>query len=242
MRGFILGCWVMCCALLARGQEAPGLMVLPDGGFAPQGAAFRVTFRFAEMKLVSKQTKEPLRILAASESAPRVTEWTSPQGGTVRLDLCCVICPLGLSDVTLGGARLQLANPTDHPLQVTLAVAIAPETAIHGLAFDRHAFSMEGRLVLVADTPSRGAVLADAPFAVRDLSPQDQGHVESAKGECRGEMLFDLTIEPGKARTLGFLCPVKVPDGREPNLDFYRALSIDELFASAKKGGPLLTK
>ena len=137
--------------------------------------------------------------------------------------------------MTLAAARLWVSNPTSRPFQTTLAVVIAPQIAIPALTFDRHSFRIEGRVVLVADTPSRGAILADSPFAPRPLAPQNQAHVESAKGECRGEMIFDLTLQPGQTQTLGFLCPVKLPDGKEPDLDFYRAFSVEELFAEAEK-------
>jgi hypothetical protein len=235
MRGIILGFWMILCASIACGQELPGLAVLPDGGFAPRGAGFRVTFRFAEMDLVARPARgEPLVMIPPGSALP-ANEWSSTQGGAARLDLCCVKYPIGLSDVTLGAACLRVVNPTDHPFKTTLAVAIAPQGAIYALAFDRHAFFIEGRPILVADTPSRGAILADAPFTARPLTPQDEVHVESAKGQCRGEMLFDLTLKPGQTLTLGFLCPVHLPGGKEPDLDFYRALSVEDLLARAKK-------
>jgi hypothetical protein len=87
----------------------------------------------------------------------------------------------------------------------------------------------------VAVTPSRGAILADAAFAARPLSPEQQAHVESAEGQCRGEMVYDLTLNPGQTQTLGFLVPVHVPKGENPDLDFYRAIPVEEIFEQAKK-------
>jgi hypothetical protein len=236
MRGIVLVLCATLCAFVAHSEEGLGLTVLPEGGFAPRGAGFRVTFRFAELELVSKPTPETSRVLVDSRSARPAGEWSAAHGGSARLDLCCAKCPLGLSDVLVGAARLRLTNPTEHACKFTLAVSIAPESAIYALAFDRHAFFIEGRLILVADAPARGAILADSPFAERSLTPQGQAHVESAKGQCRGEMIFDLLLQPGETQTLGFLCPVKLPEGREPGLDFYRDLSIDDLFTADKKG------
>src|SRR5450631_2461544 len=113
MRGLILGLWLVCCAITADGQEFPGLAVLPDGGFAPRGASFCVTLHFAEMDLVPSPAKEPTRVLAPGEASVPASEWLGAHGASARLDLCCVKCPLGLSEVLLGAARLCLANPTD---------------------------------------------------------------------------------------------------------------------------------
>jgi hypothetical protein len=220
-------------AVIARGQDTRELEITPDGGFSPRGANFHVTFQLAKMESVPPDVSKTADGAKVGGSLWPARTWSSVPGGTARLEYCCVKRPLGLDEVTLAAARLRVNNPTDRPFQTTLAVAITPRDVIYGLAFDRHAFQIEGRLVLVADTPSRGAILADSPFAARPLSPQNQAHVESAKGECRGEMIFDLTIEPGKAQTLGFFCPVQIPQGKEPDLDFYRTLSVDELFTQA---------
>jgi hypothetical protein len=142
---------------------------------------------------------------------------------------------MGLNDITLGVARLRLTNSSDIPMHTTLSVRIVPRGDLHALSFEKHAFLSEGRLILISDTPSRGAILAESPFAPRPLSPQDLAHVESAKGECRGEMLFDLTLVPGQTQALGFIVPVRLPKGSEPSLDFYRELTIDQLFTEAQK-------
>ncbi|MEI9895473.1 MAG: hypothetical protein WDN28_16680 [Chthoniobacter sp.] len=138
-------------------------------------------------------------------------------------------------DAVLAVARLRVTNPTGQIFKTSLAVAIAPEGAIHALAFEKHAFFIEGRPVFIADTPSRGAILAESPFAARPLTPQDQAHVESAKGECRGEMLFDLVLAPGQTQFLGFICPLRLAKGSEFQPEFYRTLSFDKLFTEAEK-------
>lgn len=222
MRGLVFGCYLFLCAVLARGEDAPGTWRQIAGGFAPSGASFEVVFEFSDLKL------NP-----AAKGA--ISEWSGPKGVEARLEVCSVRWPMGLNDGTLAVAHLQLTNPTADALHTTLSVRIVPQGEIHALAFEKHAFLIEGRPILVSDTPSRGAILADSPFAPRPLIPQDRAHVESAKGECRGEMLFDLTLPPGKTQELGFISPGHLPAGSEPDLDFYRELSVDKLFAEARK-------
>ena len=180
------------------------------------------------MKKVPQVLPAPALLLPAQQ-------WSGAQGAIARLELCCVDFPVGLGRETLMAARLRLMNSSRRPFHTTLAAALTPEGAIHALAFDRHAFLIEGAPVLVADTPSRGAILAESPFAPRPLTPQDHAHVESVRGECRGEMLFDLALLPGQSQTLGFICPVRFSTGTEPDLDFYRTLSVDDLFTKAEK-------
>ena len=222
MRGLVLGCYLFLCALLVRAEDMPGALKWIDGGFAPQGADFSVVFEFSDLKL------------NPGKAGP-VAEWSGPKGVAAHLEMCSVKWPMGLSDGTLATVRLNVTNPTADVLHTTLSVRIAPERGIRALAFDRHSFLIGNHLILISDTPSRGAILADSSFAARPLTPQDQAHVESAKGECRGEMLFDLTLPPGQTQTLGFICPAQLPPGREPDLDFYRELSVDKLFTEAQK-------
>ncbi|EDY21150.1 hypothetical protein CfE428DRAFT_1443 [Chthoniobacter flavus Ellin428] len=234
MRGLVLGCLLFLCALLARAEDGPGTLRLLDGGFAPSGANFEVAFEFSDLKPTPPTVKPPAALAAPAVATPAM-EWSGPKGVAARLEICCVGWPIGLGEGTLAGAHLRLTNSTDRVVHTTLSVRIVPREEIHALAFERHAFLIAGRPVLISDTPSRGAILADSPFAPRPLTPEDRAHVESAKGECRGEMLFDLTLPPGQSQTLGFISPVQLPQGSEPDLDFYRELSVGKLFAEAEK-------
>ncbi len=105
------------------------------------------------------------------------------------------------------------------------------EREVRALAFERHAFFLEGAPVLVADAPSRGAILAESALAPRPLTPQDTAHVTSTLGQCRGEMLYDVALAPGQSQTFGWLCP----SGATVDLDFCRALVVEELFAEAAR-------
>jgi len=234
MRRIVVVAWLLFCALTAGAGEPPATVMLFDGGFTPGGANFRVTFGFSDMAAVSKSPAEPRTVGSPGVAEPAIA-WSSAEGATARLEVCCVPHAAGLGDAVLAVTRLRVANPTDHPFKTSLAVTLAPEGAIHALSFEQHAFLIEGRAVLVADTPSRGAILAESPFAPRPLTAQDVAHVESVKGECRGEMLFDLALAPGQTQVLGFICPVRLSQGTEPKIEFYRTLSVEELFTQAEK-------
>lgn len=223
MRGVVLRCVLILCALVLRAEDTPRALKWLEGGFTPGEADFSVVFEFSDLKL-------------SSQKAGPIVEWSGANGASARLEICSVKRPMGLSDAMLAAARLQVKNPTANMVHTTLSVRVAPEgKSIRSLVFDRHSFLIGNHLILVSDTPSRGAILADSPFAARPLVPQDQAHVESTKGECRGEMLFDLTLPPGQTQTIGFISPVQLPPGREPDLDFYREVPIDKLFDEAQK-------
>jgi len=234
MRGLLLGCLLLFCAALACAEESLGSLRLLSGGFAPEGASFRVEVEFSGLKATSRETKG-LSSLAVPASAVRVGGWADGNGATAWLEVSCVKWPIGLYDGSLAAAHLVVANASAVPVHATLSVRISPQGEIHALSFEKHAFLVDGRLILISDTPSRGAILAESPFASRPLSPQDQAHVESVRGECRGEMLYDLTLAPGQTQTLGLICPIRLPKGSEPDLDFYRALKLEELFDAAQK-------
>lgn len=234
MRGLVLGCYLLFSAAWACAEDSSGTLRWFADWFAPEGANFQVVLEISDLKLAPKESRQP-HVLSSPGIASPAAEWTGSQGTGARLELCCVKWPMGLSDLTLGAARLRLTNPTDIPLHTTLSVRIAPTGELHALSFEKHSFLNEGRLILISDTPSRGAILAESAFATRPLSPQDLAHVESAKGECRGEMLFDLTLAPGQTQALGFLVPLRLPKGAEPILDFYRELTVDQLFTEAQK-------
>jgi hypothetical protein len=234
MRWLFGGLVLTLLALIASAAE-PEMVTSSDGRFVLRSGGFLAVFRFAEMTPQTPPAAAASRFLSVPGVLLPASKWTSPQGASASLDLCLVRHQELLGDESLAAARLHFTNASNRPFTTTLAVALTPAGAIHALAFEKHAFLIEGHPVLVADTPSRGAILADSPFAARPLSPQDQAHVESAKGECRGEMIFDLTVAPGQTLTLGFICPLERAGSDARGLDFYRALSVDDLFAEVEK-------
>jgi hypothetical protein len=250
MRLSLLAGSMLLCSLAARAGESPDLKLLHDAGhvrlltdpvpaetgFVPRGAHFRVTFEFARMHIAPKPFEKSPDGLSAPGIWRSPMDWVGEKGAKARLECCCVKRTWGLQELTVAAARVLLVNPSAQPYSTSLSVMVTPEGALPALAFDQHAFLIEGEPVLVAAAPSRGAILADAPFAPRPMAPQQMAHVESAKGECRGEMLYDLTVPPGQTQILGFICPVAPAEGGKlPDLDFYRSLSVDELFDQAAK-------
>jgi len=235
MRRIVIGAWLLLCTLTA-GAEEPSSVLLFDGGFAPSGANFQVTFGFSDMTAVSKSVvgRRSLSVPAPAES---VLAWSNAEGAAARLEVCCVQHSMGLSDATLAAAHLRITNPTDHPFKTSVAVTIAPSGSIHALAFEQHAFLIEGHVVLVSDTPSRGAILAESPFAPRPLTRTGRRACRIGERRMPREMLFDLALAPGQTQVLGFVCPVRLSKGTEPKIDFYRTLSVEELFAQAEKEG-----
>jgi hypothetical protein len=209
------------------GLLAEELTVFPDGRFVSPGGMFAVELRVADGAPLAVAGEK--RVVKLPGVLTPAAQWRTATGLTVRLDLCLVQRPLGLGEVTLVGARVQLTNPTDRPQMTALAVQLTPERAVSALAFERHAFSIEGQPVLVADALSRGAILAASALAARPLTPQDIAYITSIDGQCRGEMLFDVTLAPGQTQTFGWLCPA----GPAVDLEYCRALVIEELFAQA---------
>ena len=165
-----------------------------------------------------------------------VGEWKVAPDCVARLEMVRARRPEGISDVELSVLRLTLTNRSTEPCVVPVIVRLRPSSltgpALGALAFERHAFFIEGQPILVADTPARGAILAESAFAPRPLTPESVAHVTSPTGECRGEMVFDLTLAPGQTQVLGFLAARPVADSPEVavTFDFLRSLRIDELF------------
>jgi hypothetical protein len=79
MRRIVVGVWLLFCALTVSAEEPPASAKLFDGGFAPGGANFRVTFGFSDMVVVSKSLAGG-RTLAAPGVAESAFAWSSAEG------------------------------------------------------------------------------------------------------------------------------------------------------------------
>lgn len=209
-----------------------------EGGGAKDEAPF-VAASGAVAITVQCGDKVAERIVTRRTDGLWLERWPAVEGCEVQLESIRVRRPIGLHVAEITAWRLVVTNRSAHLRTVPLVVALRPTAGtaprVRTLAFERHAFFVEGQPILVADTPSRGAILAESAFAPRPLTPADTAHVSSAAGECRGEMIFDLALAPGQTQTLGFLAPS--PSGDSPRasvtLDFLRALRVDELFPLA---------
>jgi hypothetical protein len=191
----------------------------------------------------------------------------------VRTEVCHVEreSPAGMVHVV--GARVSLTNMSDHVKQALLYAVLRPlgpagwdvkELCVHP---EGEAFLVDGHPALVAEErPSAaGALETDAigDFALRGEMPEGKS-ATSEKGECSGTLCFNLTLFPGEAKTVGFICPVLA--GRraarhkwtdlgqnalgdlaelnskgggihqpDPGLDYYRRIKTSDLFEEAAK-------
>jgi len=170
------------------------------------------------------------------------SEFAVARDCSARLETIQVRRPVGIYDAELLAMRLTIANRSSESRTVPVVLRLAPASlaapTLRALAFERHAFFVEGQPILVADNPARGAILAESAFASRPLTPQNAAHLTSATGECRGELFFDLALAPGQSQTLGFFAPG--PSAASPEgvvtLEFLRSLRIDELFPATGQG------
>lgn len=219
-----------------------------DGSFSPGVGTFGVTIRTSAPGVLGRGdvSLPERRHGPAGPSFP--VWWVEEERGAIllRTEVCEVKRATPRGDGFIVAARARLTNTSDKDISTTLIVSITPEGPaggpIHSLVFARHAFSIEGHPVLIAQSPSRGATLASGALEPRPFAPQADAAVQSATGGCRGEMLFDVALPAKGSVTLGFLCPV-LPGRRageggalqpDPGLEFYRGLNVDELFAEAE--------
>jgi hypothetical protein len=249
--------------------------VEPDGSFSPGFGSFGVSFRLPEEPnanaAMSAKTSSGAAASHGLRSGGLLIPWCRiPGGGAIigKVEICAVKRPGFLADSHIVAARVRLENTTDQVAATSLSVNITPEGPaggpLHALSFSQQAFFTEDRAILVADTPSRGAILGESAFAPRALAPSQDTHVVSAKGDCRGEMIFDITIQAKQSTTLGFICPVlpgrravgHVWDGKSPwaqldladpisgeggllqpelGLSFCRDMRVDDLFEECEK-------
>ena len=221
------------------------VFVEPGGSFSPGLGTFGVAFRMSNfMAVAGSFTPEPRSPSGTGSSV----WWVEEQRGALllRTEVCGVKRATLQGDAFVLAARARLTNTSGEAVSTTLSVSIAPEGPaggpIHALAFARHAFSIEGHPVLIAQSASTGAILASGAFEPRPFLPQAEAAVTSEAGECRGEMLFDVKVPAKGSVTLGFLCPVLAgriageggPLQPDPGLEFYRGLNVDDIFAEAE--------
>lgn len=167
-------------------------------------------------------------------------QWQVAMDCVARLEVVRVRRPVGISDAEILALRLTLTNRSGEMRTVPVIVSLAPSSltapGLRALAFERQAFSVKGQLVLAADTPSWGAILAESAFAPRPLTPQEVAHVTSTEGECRGEMVFDLRLAAGQSQVIALLAPAPLATSPDVpvGLEFLRKMRVDEFFSAVK--------
>ena len=199
--------------------------------------------------------------------------WSRWRSGpvTVRTEVCEVRRPSPAGDVFVVGARVHLTNGADEPGTVSLVAALRPlgpagwPVAKLDISERGDALLVDGHPALVANAqPSGAGVLPADEISSHALAGTLPGgrSATSIKGDCSGALRFDLSLEPGKTTTLGFVCPV-LPGRRaighrwdgvsqwaqfdlakpnpaeggilqpDPGIDCYRAIQADTLFDEA---------
>ena len=199
--------------------------------------------------------------------------WSQWHAGTIRLrsEICQVACPTGEGTAQVVGARVRLTNTGKTKRTVSLYAALRG-LGPAGWPVKELAVSAEGDALLVA---GQSALLARAPVAAAGVVGTDtigelaragrmptERRATSPTGDCSGALRVDVSLPPGRARTVGFICPV-LPgrravghdwDGRskwaqldlarfnpptggrlqvDAGLDTYRALDVTRLFTRA---------
>jgi len=186
----------------------------------------------------------------------------------VESEVCEVRRESPEGNVYVAGARVHLTNSSVGDQKILLYAAIRPLGAagwsINRMEVCGNALLVDGHPAIVAEIePTRIGVLPSDTIGDLALAGEvpSQKTASSETGDCSGAMRFDLTIPPGKTKTLGFVCPV-LPGRRaarhewadlgqgaladmaefnsekgvlqpDPRLIYYRELKTDDLFAEA---------
>ena len=201
--------------------------------------------------------------------------WTTWSAGTlrVRTDLCHVRIETPKGPGHVVAARVRLANAGKAPRRAQLYAAVRglgpAGWAVRELAVSDSgdALLVDGRAALLSKVrPAAAGVAATDTVAALALEGKlpDGARASSPTGDCSGALRLDVSIPPGGASSLGFVCPV-LPgrravghdwDGRstwaqldlarpnpatggrlqvDPGLAFYRTLNVERLFARTRK-------
>ncbi len=190
----------------------------------------------------------------------------------VKSDLCHVLQEAPQGPVHVVGAQVTLRNAGQEPRAVFLYTALRP---LGPAGFDVRdlrvndvgdALLVEEKSAIVAKQSlgGSGVVQTDmiGQFALHGTMPEER-FAASAQGNCSGALRFDVTLQPGDARTFEFVCPV-LPGRRavrhqwdgvsewaqfdlaqpnpdtggvlqpDPSLPYYRQLEVGRLFAEAR--------
>ena len=190
----------------------------------------------------------------------------------VGSEICHVLRDSPAGPAHIVAARTELRNGSDQPASVSLYAALRPlgpaglDVRHLGVSDAGDALLVDGRAAIVAkvQTDEAGVTETDSigRFAMRGAMPLARS-ATSDGGNCSGALRFDLVLEPGETRMLGFICPV-LPGRRaaqhqwdgvsewaqfdlarpdpptggvlqpDPGLAYYRGLDVDALFAEAR--------
>lgn len=261
---------------MANTLDALKTFVEPEGCFSPGVGSYGIYFWLydADKGKLWAPTMEGVRVEHGLSGAGLLIPISKWRGGPIDVgtSVCEVRRPSPAGEVFVVAAEASLGNFGDKAARVALYVALRPlgpaGFAVTELSVSEtgDALLAEGRPALIAtQKPTAAGVLATdtiGQLALEGKMPQGKRAVSPA-GDCSGALRFDLALEPGEVKTLGFICPVlpgrravghqwdgtsgwaqldlarpNPPEGGQlqpdPGLGFYGALKADVLFDEAE--------
>jgi hypothetical protein len=244
-----------------------------EGNFSPGFGTYGIYFWVYDpgSAKLTAPTMEGMKSSRGLIGPGHLVPWTAWEAGrfAVRTEVCqvCRVSPGG--NVHVVAARAHVTNAGPEEGKVSLIVALRPLGAAGGdvrrLAAEGNALLADGRAAVVAGDPpdAAGVVATDTigNLALEGKMPSGK-NADSEIGDCSGALRFDLTLAPGKTRTIGFVCPVfpgrravghqwdgkspwaqfdlakpNPPEGGllqpDPGLEYYRSVRADVLFEEA---------
>ncbi len=248
-----------------------------EGNFSPGFATYGIYFWIYDpgTRKLTAPTMDGVACDRGLSGTGYLIPWSqwSAEKVTVRTEVCQIErkCPTGAVQVV--GARAHVTNTSQAATSVTLFVALRPLGAAGGVVKELtvgksgDALLVDGHSSLVAETtPDAVGVSGEdnvGETASKGRTPANTV-AKSASGDCSGAMRFDLRIDPGQTKTVGFLCPVfagrravghdwdgtsewaqldlaepNPPKGGvlqpDPGVEYYREIKVNEVFDQAHR-------
>jgi len=262
---------------IANAVDSLKTFVEAEGNFSPGFATFGVFFWVydPDAKKLIAPTMDGVVCDHGLPETGYLIPWSQWFAGklTVRTEGCQIERESPAGVVQVVGARAKVTNTGSKPLSFSLFVALRPLGPAGGpvreltVGSSRDVLVVDGHAVLVAETTPDDVGVSEednvGELAVQGRVPTNK-ESESAAGNCSGAMRFDVRIEPGQTKTLGFICPVLAgrravghdwdgtsgwaqldlaepnpPDGGvlqpDPGVEYYRGLKADDIFDEAHR-------
>ena len=248
-----------------------------EGNFSPGFATYGIYFWVydPESKKLAAPTTEGVACKHGLAPGGLLIPWSEWSTGdiAVRTEVCEVRRASPAGDVFVVASRVTLKNTGAAGRQIALWALLRPLGPAGGevrkIAADealRDALLVNGHPAFISNAQATGAGVAENTLSddalARKANPADIMSITALPGTY-GHMTFDVPLEAGTTKTLGFICPVlpgrraighqwdgkspwaqldlakpDPPDGGilqpDPGLDFYRRLNLQQLAAEAQ--------
>jgi hypothetical protein len=190
-----------------------------EGNFSPGFATYGIYFWVFDpaTRKLAAPTLEGAKCLRGLTGRGHLIPWTSWEAGryAVRTEVCQVERDSPAGKVQVVAARARVTNTGPEEGKASLVVALRPLGAAGGdvrrLSAEGKGLLVDGKIAIVAGDPpdAAGVVATDTvgPLAMEGQMPSGKA-AASETGDCSGALRFDLTLDAGKSRTIGFVCPV----------------------------------